>query len=68
MTSAQLTYGEAKEVARFLLTSNVVTHDDVSAALCNAMQRIDQLEKAVRGLGTSLDLLSNSLIHYAKKS
>lgn len=47
MTSAQLTYGDAREVAEYLLTANEVTKDDLHSALCNAMERIAHLEKAI---------------------
>jgi hypothetical protein len=67
MTSAELTYGEPKAVATWLWTSSKVTKDDLHSALCNAMDRIDRLEGAVKGLGTSLDLLSKSLIHEKEK-
>jgi hypothetical protein len=55
MTTAELTYGEAAEVAEYLLTGTKVTQDDLHSALCNAMERIARLEKRIANLEKDLN-------------
>lgn len=44
MNSADLTYGDATEVARYLMGAEGVTLDELHSALINALVRIAALE------------------------
>jgi hypothetical protein len=48
MNVNELTYGAAEDVASLLGTSNTVTPEDLTAALTNALNRIDTLEKQMK--------------------
>lgn len=50
MNIAKLSYGPADEVAEMLTVANDVTQGDLTAALFNAMSRIDTLEKQMKKL------------------
>lgn len=54
MNLAKLSYGTADEVAEMLTVANDVTQEDLTAALFNAMSRIDDLEKQMKKLVESL--------------
>ncbi len=45
MRASELTHGEARNVADFLNTANVVNECDLVSCLVNAMNRIANLEK-----------------------
>jgi len=50
MTSAQLTYGEARTVAAYLSSAPAVQQSDLHAALINALNRIEKLETKIARL------------------
>ena len=55
MNINKLMYGPPREVADMLGTENDVTQEDLSPALINALNRIDNLEKQMKRLLVSLD-------------
>jgi hypothetical protein len=57
MRAAQLIYGEASDVADYLMGATKVDVDTLTGALINALQRIDRLEGQASALRREVESL-----------